>query len=992
MLHRPGPMPAEPLTGSADYFEDDGIGRRSSCSPARKGYAAQQAQQQQRVAMNAEGRFLAHWDKFLEHRKEVQTKFEEVFEMSAERREAGLRLTKLCQQLEGKVDRAVRQAKESASKGEALEDRVDAQVKALDSCKEAIRRGDRCLAEEFFRKLQEASDKLAGNILTLEEAMAVVVRQTRAQITEMGEHIEAKAKEQHAELKDHADQTMAKLHAQLVAAREDRTKDLAASAASAEALERVQSEQSQNLAALESKLAKLQDSVARLEGRASAAEQAELLRAEQFSERLTEVAEQAASGLARVRSEATAAVASAVEMTRDELREEIREESGSLRGTIRSEVHANREDFRAALASSAEEAQRITAELRSEASQLGEESRANGRELLALLEELQGRLGDARAEAHQMVEDTALRLRNETQVSLEALTNQLFSAQEHTAEAHRQLKAVAANVTSVEETLHGARRGLGEVASAVGKAQATAEEAVSEGSRLQAFVDAGLTELRRDVRSGASHVSTLERLLAECRQEVQGHAENLRSEALKNNMASQKDSAELYRRLEALHQAQDEQTARLREQLKDFSRSLSERISEVEERYQEISQQNDLALISVRHEVARVAGAAQDLAPEVEQACRRIVLEEAQTQVDKWAEALQLHKQASADALAAAMAEPKAEVKALRLVLSEQEAESAARLDRLLREEQRQGRAASSKMKQDLEDLSVSIEEKLAAVSAGAKQIALESRQQVSRQLEPLSERLSEAAASVKAARKAEAMLGSQCERLVRTTEELRAGQDSLSLQTSETASNLSSLRSEIRSIGNRDMSVTWTTSSTSPSRPQQQLSDSEVRYNFGHASASSELPASAATIRSTSLEPASWERSSAEPRPALEDASGIAAPACSAPRSRSQSPSAPKVDRERSLPPSKDCPTAFSRLGELRRRLGSPSPAPGAHMLSASDAGAPWSAGLSATGRSASTAISPPTSPPPALTSRLGRGGRGVRPPNFTSSEPAVP
>ena len=65
---------------------------------ARRGYS------QQRVAVNAEGRFISHWDEFVEHRQEVQAKLEEALELSQERREAGLRLTRLCQQLEAKVD------------------------------------------------------------------------------------------------------------------------------------------------------------------------------------------------------------------------------------------------------------------------------------------------------------------------------------------------------------------------------------------------------------------------------------------------------------------------------------------------------------------------------------------------------------------------------------------------------------------------------------------------------------------------------------------------------------------------------------------------------------------------------------------------------------------------------------------------------------------------------------------------------------------------
>ncbi|CAJ1433100.1 unnamed protein product [Effrenium voratum] len=79
-------------------------------------------------------------------------------------------------------------------------------------------------------------------------------------------------------------------------------------------------------------------------------------------------------------------------------------------------------------------------------------------------------------------------------------------------------------------------------------------------------------------------------------------------------------------------------------------------------------------------------------------ACRRLIAEEAQMQADKWAQTFQYHKQANCDALQGAVAEPRAEVRALRLALSEQEVESAARFDRLSGDLQRQDRAASSRM------------------------------------------------------------------------------------------------------------------------------------------------------------------------------------------------------------------------------------------------------------------------------------------------------
>ncbi|CAE7221546.1 unnamed protein product, partial [Symbiodinium sp. CCMP2456] len=177
-----------------------------------------------------------------------------------------------------------------------------------------------------------------------------------------------------------------------------------------------------------------------------------------------------------------------------------------------------------------------------------------------------------------------------------------------------------------------------------------------------------------------------------------------------------------------------------------------------QEKVQRMSEQSDLALLSVSHpvrwavrnEVARVAGAAQDLAPEVEQACRRLVGEEAQMQADKWAQAFHYHKQVASEALTTAIAEPRSEVKALRLALSEQEAAMAARFERLAGDVQRQDRAISSRLKHEIEELTVGVEERMAAASATARQAVQEQRQEVLKQLDPVMERLTEAAGCFK--------------------------------------------------------------------------------------------------------------------------------------------------------------------------------------------------------------------------------------------------
>jgi len=710
--------------------------------------------------------------------------------------------------------------------------------------------------------------------------------------------------------------------------------------------------------------------LARLEGRATASEQAQVLRSEQISERLKEASELSASGLARVRSEALQAVAGAVGESREGFKEEMR----SLKEGLTLDVQATREEFRSSLAASAEREHRTLAENRAEMSHLEEEARANSRELLQLVEELQQQISDTRSDARRCTEDSAGQLRSELQACADELQQQLSSAREDSCQAQKQLKLLTETATSLEDSTKGTQRALGEVASAAGTAQARAEEAGADGARLQAFVEAGFAELRREVRSNVQQASTLERHLGECREELQRQAEVVRSEALKSSVSLQKESAELSRRIDDFEQSQEEAASRSREQVREVSRSSGDRINELEERLQGLSQQIDLGLISVRHEMARIAGAAQDLAPEVEQACRRIVGEEAQVQVEKWNDALNQHKQAAAEALAAAVAEPRADMKALRVTLSEAEAESAARVDRMSGESQRQVRSSSSKTKQDLDDLSVNFEERLASVSSASRQLAMESRQEVARQLQPLSEKVSEAASNASAARRAQAELTNQCERLMHTTEQLCAGQEVLSLQTSETAQNLSCLRSEIQSIGCRDMMAL-------PSHSIRAGAEARSREPEGRTSSGS---AGAQGLCSTS-----WSAPDAMTRLPEEPVTAVASAVS---RSRSQSPN--NISMEKSQASTTDA-SAFSRLGELRKRLGSQSP--GGARLASTDGNTGASNSLTAglwgsySARSAGgAATSPPVSPSQAAQAPLAARplrGRSLRPPNLASS-----
>ncbi|CAE8588234.1 unnamed protein product, partial [Polarella glacialis] len=185
------------------------------------------------------------------------------------------------------------------------------------------------------------------------------------------------------------------------------------------------------------------------------------------------------------------------------------------------------------------------------------------------------------------------------------------------------------------------------------------------------------------------------------------------------------------------------------------------------------------------------------------------------------------------------------------------------------------------------------------------------------------------------------AELGQHCERLALTCEELCAGQEVLSYQTADTAQNLNSLRTEIRSIGAREAAVGWVSSVHSARSGTSLMGSREpspVKVSPGertHASASGSGPAIATHLLH-------------------EEPVTVAASSFSAPPSQVSPRGA--VVQGGSLAHNL---TALSRLGELRRRLGSPTPsanpaATGACAVGTSPslAGGPWGGGLALPGR----------------------------------------
>ncbi|CAK9065631.1 unnamed protein product [Durusdinium trenchii] len=509
------PVPPAPPTASTP----GGAGALSTLrsTPTQRCYS-----QQHRVAVNAEGRFLAHWDEFVEHRKEVQAKLEEAFEMASERREAGLRLAILCQQLETKVERLARQSKDQLSNGEILEDRLSSQAKSVEACKEAIevlrdkiqrqvqdlnaslvsvktelseevekqhqslqeamRRGDRCLAEEFFRKLQETSEKLSGNMQVLEDALASFVQQTRVQLADLTEQQQVS---KDVSLKLAAE--CSKMEAQITSLQEDvGAQTLRIDAAEAGSLEQVR-----QLQALEFKFTKLQDTFARFDGRAAAAEEAAKQRAAQVLEQIREAKDQSAAALLRARSELMDSIAEASSAMKNESKEALR----AAESTMASDLQALREEHRKSFTSNVERQQLLVDELRVEITEAVEQSRSNGRDLLALIEELQGQFLELRTESRRSWEEMAARVRAENQANVEDFKAQLRTLRLELGEARKASKVSAEELRSLlDESSASWRRSLVDASALTAKAQTAADEANAECARLHSLVEASCEE------------------------------------------------------------------------------------------------------------------------------------------------------------------------------------------------------------------------------------------------------------------------------------------------------------------------------------------------------------------------------------------------------------------------------------------------------------------------------------------------------------------
>jgi len=802
-----------------------------------------------KASHHAEGRFLAHWDEFLAHKKEVQLKFEEAFDMVQERRECEARLLRACQQLEAKMERCTRQAKESLSRGDAIEERVTTQTKNVEGCQEAfeglrektqrtmqelasalsslrvemaeavdhasqdtehrhqivleaVKRGDRCMADELLKKMNELNEKLGGNMLSLEEELARDVKKVSAGLDDFRKHVEAsrqaaetaaarletEVRDSIADTRAQAEQTSTQLGTQLTKA----TEDLGEVTARVEVAEGVQAEQVGRFAAVEARVSKVQETMARVEARSSAAEQSTLSKIEQLKDQLDDVGTQSSSGLLRARSEIDVAIREAVRAARDEFQSELR----VARESWQQELQAIRDEVHSGVASCRERLQRGLEDSRAAVLKVKEEHQVMYHNVVNVVEGAQQGLADTRAETRAGMEALSTRLHEDLESRVGALREQIAEAREDVRETRRGAMATAEQTASILEGLNATRQRVSEASAGVSRAQAVAEEAAAETARLRSHTDVGLTEVRREVRAEAESAmerreAAFERQTRELREEVQHYLDTSRAEARERDSTLSKEAKDWARRMEQVEHTVEENAANVREQLRELARRQADSSVRLDE-CQDASRHSETGLTEVRC-------AMDDLRGDLDQMCRRL----ADEVKDLQDQSLKSQKQTVSDALCAAASEQRAELQTFRAVFQEQSADVNARIEQL----SKQHRMRDDEVKREVEDVTAIIEERIVAVAANTRQLIQDHRQearqsmarQLDERLQPLADRLSESAGECKAVRRSEADIGQRCDKLQKAHAELSAAQDAVAHQASATARELTMLRSEMR-------------------------------------------------------------------------------------------------------------------------------------------------------------------------------------------------
>lgn len=543
-----------------------------------------------------------HWDEFVEYRKENQKKLKELFDLVEQRREKEVRLARSCTQLETKVERCARHTKELQSRGEALEDHLKLHRKALEGTTEtgegvrervnrlaqefdavvaalrgelseqqerqaqlsaeAIRRGDRAVAEEILLKVAEGK-------LCFQETLSVAAQQLTHDFAEQRRAGDAAIavviEDSEARLRVEA---QAQLETQLSESAKKLERQLGEAAVRLESLEHLQQQASGRLEGLDAKvhdgLGKADEKVRALE---ASSQNLVSTTAERLKEQLEDFGASAAQGLQRIRGEVEHSAREAVRAACAACSAELREEISFVREQLPDELRGARDDLRAGLASCREWAQRSD-DTSSDLSSLRMELQSVCREMVAMVHDVQRQVVESQQQSSEKFFglSTGQKLQESVDAGLSDIRDQLGVVRR---DCGREAQSAATSSESVAQAVESLRQRLTELSSLVSSAQASSETATKEVARCQAGSENGIADLRKEVTQEVQDLSERHTaLLSQSQRQVDAIHHELRERA----SGLQKDLGDLGAALERAEHALKSQGSQLSQAQKEIAR------------------------------------------------------------------------------------------------------------------------------------------------------------------------------------------------------------------------------------------------------------------------------------------------------------------------------------------------------------------------------------------------------------------------------------
>ncbi|CAE7399514.1 pkaR [Symbiodinium natans] len=225
-----------------------------------------------------------------------------------------------------------------------------------------------------------------------------------------------------------------------------------------------------------------------------------------------------------------------------------------------------------------------------------EAARINGRELLALIEELQGQFLESRSEARRGLEDVASSTRSEAQAGMDDLKTQMSALRSDFMEVRMQVKALTDAMPGVDESCISLRRGLQDTTIATGKAQSTADDAAAESARLQSFVEA--LKISEDKKKYIMDLlnPVLEEMVAECIHKMPKDPVPFMLDWLEGKRAAEEDkllSPEEKDKLVKENEDMAVKVNKLKGQVQEAAKMVTESAAPVEEEEEEEDDEDD---------------------------------------------------------------------------------------------------------------------------------------------------------------------------------------------------------------------------------------------------------------------------------------------------------------------------------------------------------------------------------------------------------------